>query len=213
MVERRRFTRADPEGILGAPQSSREAIEVASGDSERDDSTPVPASPRSTTQCLECMRSFHGLCGDCYCCNSSVASDVVSDSDVTEGLDNESQVRPAYDVFDPEAEWRVSEGGTKRGKADRALKDQQSTGRKRAAKLYPLAREENCEWRGKIRQGGGNKPIQGCTDGLQQSRHHGPDKNTLNNAEGNVHRICHGCHNRWHSGNDSSYIPGQPVLD
>lgn len=54
--------------------------------------------------------------------------------------------------------------------------------------------------------GGGQKPIVGCLNGKQQARHHGPDKNTLNNEVGNVHRICHTCHNRWHTLNDDDYV-------
>lgn len=95
-------------------------------------------------------------------------------------------------------------------KRDSTLKDQQSTGRKRAAKLYPLDRTASCEWQGLRFAGGGQFPVVGCTQGLQKARHHGPDKNTLNNEEGNVHRICAFCHNRWHTLNDSTYIPGDP---
>jgi len=102
---------------------------------------------------------------------------------------------------------------SRRQKPDGALKDQQSTGRKRAAKLYPLDREATCEWANKTECGGGNT-ISGCgirmlpsgllsPVGKQQSRHHGPDYNTLNNDPGNVHRICHSCHNAWHAVNDS----------
>ena len=90
-------------------------------------------------------------------------------------------------------------------KRDATLKDQQSTGRKRAARMYPLAPEANCEWQGLANCGGGNYPIIGCVTGLQQSRHHGPDKSTSNNDEGNVHRICHRCHNRWHAANNKEY--------
>jgi hypothetical protein len=92
-------------------------------------------------------------------------------------------------------------------KDDSVLKDQQSTGRKRAAQMYPLYSEEPCEWQ-KKKNCGGNKPIVGCVDGKQEARHHGPDKNTLNNDEGNVHRICHKCHNRWHTVNDEGYVWG-----
>lgn len=90
-------------------------------------------------------------------------------------------------------------------KRDASLKDQQSTGRKRAAKLYPLYRESPCEWQGKSNCGGGNFPILGCISGLQEARHHGPDKSVSNNETGNVHRICHACHNRWHNTNNSHY--------
>jgi hypothetical protein len=94
-------------------------------------------------------------------------------------------------------------------KREGTLKDQQSTGRKRAARLYPLNPEASCEWRGLKNSGGGPIPIVGCNSGTQQARHHGPDKNTLNNDEGNVHRICHRCHNRWHTKNDPVYVAGE----
>lgn len=94
---------------------------------------------------------------------------------------------------------------------DSTLRDQQSTGRKRAAVMYPLDSDADCEWKMQKNCGGGEHPIIGCTDGKQQARHHGPDKNTLNNDYGNVHRICHTCHNRWHSKNDEGYVWGKTV--
>lgn len=98
----------------------------------------------------------------------------------------------------------------KRGRRnDNSLKDPQSTGRKRAAVLYPLDENENCEWKGLKFAGGGKYPIVGCYEGKQQARHHGPDKNTLNNDEGNVHRICDKCHNRWHAKNNDGYEWGE----
>lgn len=116
--------------------------------------------------------------------NSSSHFDASSpgDSDVSGLSDNPNQLAGTY-------------------KIDASLVDQQSTGRKRAAKLYPLDSEAYCEWSGKKEQGGGKTPIDGCgirpgsNIGLQQCRHHGPDKNTLNNELGNVHRICTPCHN------------------
>lgn len=87
------------------------------------------------------------------------------------------------------------------------LKDPLSTGRKEAAKLFPLDEEKPCEWQGLANCGGGKYPIIGCIDGTQQNRHHGPDKTTTNNQIGNVHRICPTCHNRWHSTNDKDYHP------
>lgn len=83
--------------------------------------------------------------------------------------------------------------------------DRHSTGRKRAAYLYPIFKEKPCEWRGKKNCGGGLHPIVGCIKGSQQHRHHGPVKDTLRNEEGNVHRICSTCHARWHAKNDESY--------
>jgi hypothetical protein len=81
----------------------------------------------------------------------------------------------------------------------------QSAGRKIAAKQYPFNEEANCEWQGQANCGGGDFPILGCLEGKQQARHHGPEKNVQNNEEGNVHRICHYCHYRWHAKNDPSY--------
>lgn len=96
--------------------------------------------------------------------------------------------------------------------------DKHSTGRKRAAQLYPLYEDKPCEWRGKDNCGGGLFPIAGCEDGLQQARHHGPVKETLENSPGNVWRICDSCHNRWHARNDDHYkeevyakLPHDPV--
>ncbi len=88
-----------------------------------------------------------------------------------------------------------------------SVKDAKSTGRKRAAELYPLDPESPCEWQKLANVGGGKYPIVGCMAGLQANRHHGPDKDTLNNSEGNVHRICVPCHNLWHAQNDSDYDP------
>jgi hypothetical protein len=93
------------------------------------------------------------------------------------------------------------------------VRDLESTGRKRAAKLYPLNRENDCEWKGLKNAGGGGIPIVGCLAGKQEAIHHGPDKNTLANYVGNVHRICTNCHNRWHTLNDILYPETRPSGD
>ena len=92
-----------------------------------------------------------------------------------------------------------------------------STGRKRAAMLYPIYDGMLCEWAGLKNAGGGVVPIIGCDnnrlspkkggDGelVQGDVHHGPDKNTLENSPGNAHRICAYCHHRWHAANDKFY--------
>ncbi len=85
------------------------------------------------------------------------------------------------------------------------LKDPKSTGRKRAAELYPLTPGLVCEWAGLKKAGGGPAPIIGCTGRPATHRHHGPDKDTTNNSPGNVHRICTHCHNTWHGANDPIY--------
>ena len=132
----------------------------------------------------------------------------------TESLQQDNDPSPTSEETNEES--RGNEGGrlqkqrTRSQKRDATLKDQQSTGRKRAAREYPFQYDEGglrapCEWAGKAECGGGLVPILGCVNGRQESRHHGPDKSTSNNAEGNVHRICHRCHNRWHAANNKTY--------
>lgn len=87
------------------------------------------------------------------------------------------------------------------------LRDPSSTGRKRAARLYPIDNSAPCEWRGQRNCGGGRRPIIGCYDGNQKHRHHGPIKDTTRNESGNVHRICTSCHVHWHELNDLVYDP------
>lgn len=86
------------------------------------------------------------------------------------------------------------------------LVDYVSAGRKRAAELAPIPEDYTCEWAMLQYAGGGVEPIVGCAANLATDRHHGPDKNTLNNTVGiNLHRICADCHNRWHQLNDIYY--------
>ena len=151
--------------------------------------------------CWPCRRALHEACrgsGYCSCNHASTPTTEV----VTSEPDDDNGDEP-----------------TKRHrsqKLDASLKDQQSTGRKRAALAYPLDREGPCEWAdaGPTNpKGGGTKPvIFGCKN-TQDARHHGPDKNTLNNDEGNVHRICHWHHNNWHAMNDPDYQPGMLKAD
>lgn len=144
-------------------------------------------------KCIQCASGFPELCvGDGTC------DDSISLPYEEEASDAEAQATP-------------TQKRVRRNKPDAAVKDQQSTGRKRAARLYPLHRDWPCEWRNKTGMGGGDNPIRGCDNGVQQARHHGPDKNTLNNEPGNVHRICHSCHNTWHAKNDPDYDPNKPL--
>lgn len=93
------------------------------------------------------------------------------------------------------------------------ITDVLSTGRKRAAMLYPIYPGMVCEWSGLEFAGGGVEPIVGCNgnliyptkDGSAGTVHHGPDKNTLNNHPANVHRICWSCHQTWHAKNNRYY--------
>lgn len=85
------------------------------------------------------------------------------------------------------------------------VRDPLSTGRKQAARDFPINGSEPCEWRGLKNCGGGLHPIIGCLQGYQKDRHHGPVKNTLHNIRENLHLICKKCHNRWHAANDPDY--------
>lgn len=107
-------------------------------------------------------------------------------------------------------------------KDDDSVRDQTSTGRKRAAQMYPVSDGMLCEWANLKFAGGGSIPMVGCRGNVLQAVkrehaiHHGPDKSTLNNEHGNVHRICIPCHNRWHALNDPFYGErpnnGQPFV-
>lgn len=139
--------------------------------------------------------------GACSTFGSNLPNGHLPDSGTIDtNFDSDSESTPEYEYGKPVFTVQAH-------KPEAALKDQQSTGRKRAAEMYPLYRDLDCEWKGRKNCGGG-KPIVGCMDGKQQARHHGPDKNTLNNDEGNVHRICHSCHNNWHALNDPGYVWG-----
>lgn len=142
--------------------------------------------------CTPCGRGFHHEClKGCKKCHPKVKTDSVVEV--------------------------ISKPTTRKSKVD-GLKDEKSTGRKRAAILYPIDKEAPCEWQGKKNCGGGRRPIVGCLTGKQQHRHHGPVKKTTRNEEGNVHRICTDCHVHWHELNDLVYdeqqfnsLPHDPV--
>jgi len=136
--------------------------------------------------CLSCARHLHDECenynwaANVCCCNGAGVGDSKEVVDSTGKRDGMA--------------WSKHDGN---------IIDAKSTGRKRAAKIYPLDPNSPCEWRGLLYSGGGMFPIIGCTGGLQEHRHHGPNLSTLDNTEGNVHRICTTCHNRWHTDNDA----------
>jgi hypothetical protein len=152
--------------------------------------------------CLSCGRGFHDLCQECECCSPQSKADgnKPESSEGTGAIPVSSSVGANGSSEQPEKNKRA-----RSPKPNDELKDPHSTGRKRAALLFPLEPDKDCEWKRKAYCGGGKFPIIGCYTGKQEHRHHGPDKNTLNNSEGNVHRICDDCHNIWHSQNDPSY--------
>lgn len=162
--------------------------------------------------CLLCGRGLCELCGECDCCNTQTKSQPeveIAEAPVSESGDGGTGVSATSNSLrrkrysGPEDKSRGNLGY----KSDDEVRDPKSTGRKRAAVLFPLKPESACEWEGLTNCGGGQFPIIGCYEGKQEHRHHGPDKDTLNNSAGNVHRICDDCHNLWHSQNDPSYDP------
>ena len=136
--------------------------------------------------CLPCAAKDHYLCwhpliNKCCCYNKEGP---ISESDTTAV---EKSILGGYQ------------------KSPEAITDVTSTGRKRAAVMYPISDGMICEWATLKAAGGGVIPIIGCANSPATAIHHGPDKNTLNNTPNNVHRICADCHNRWHSANDIYY--------
>lgn len=133
--------------------------------------------------CLSCLRGWHAEClKGCKKCHTK--------DDIPVADDQQGELEPAVRKM----------GGTRE-----KLKDPQSTGRKRAARLYPIENGMACEWRKLKNCGGGRHPVIGCLDGIARDRHHGPVKNVTRNHAGNVHRICSTCHQHWHELNDLVY--------
>lgn len=113
--------------------------------------------------------------------------------------------------------------GVGRPVADPAdITDITSTGRRRAQMMYPIMTGMLCEWSGLKFAGGGVRPIVGCNGNTIEARkdgphaghrHHGPNKNVIDNAASNVHRICTQCHNRYHALNNEFYVGPRPPAD
>jgi hypothetical protein len=157
----------------------------------------------SDNPCFGCRAGFHNECEHVWlevieqecCCGGEVKFDMAGNvltqedtADITTGIDN-GYIDDGYQ-------------GTK---SLSEYSDPVSTGRKRAKEMYPIHAGMVCEWAGLKLAGGGVIPIVGCVGRPASDRHHGPDKNTMNNAPGNLHRICDHCHNTWHALNDPHY--------
>lgn len=156
--------------------------------------------------CLSCRIGFHNECdvswnpddkSACGCGGKEVQ------------FTSDGFVKPPKDVGEPGAgsDSGYVEDGYEGYKDISEYKDPLSTGRKRAASMYPIETGMVCEWAGLKLAGGGVVPIVGCLGRPASDRHHGPDKNTMNNAPENMHRICDFCHNTWHGINDPFYGP------
>lgn len=168
-------------------------------------------------KCLECRLGIHLSCRgsfeNCSCTHETAVVTVAEDSagnvDISAELEPGPLKERDYSDTEREAAKRYvesgSEGWSGKGKQDHKIKDPHSTGRKRAAVLFPLDRDSPCEWQDASvgnPMGGGPRPITTGCNNLQSHRHHGPNRNTLDNSEGNVHRVCSLCHNRWHAQNN-----------
>lgn len=158
----------------------------------------------SNDPCFGCRTGFHNECafawtddllGDC-CCGGEVKFTV--SGEVKDSGSDET-------VAGKEVDNGYIDDGYESAKSLADYKDPISTGRKRAAEMYPITTGMVCEWAGLKRAGGGVTPIIGCVGRPASDRHHGPDKNTMNNMQGNLHRICDHCHNTWHALNDPAY--------
>ena len=134
----------------------------------------------------------------------------------------EEWIESNFKLYDPHQEELIepSSGGRGRPMSEPSeITDIISTGRKRAAMMYPIFKDMVCEWAHLKKAGGGVVPIIGCSGSVIQptkgpdkgDRHHGPDKNVINNGPSNVHRICSKCHNRWHALNNKYYGPRPPA--
>lgn len=156
--------------------------------------------------CLFCRSGFHNECEKAWlvefddecCCGGDVIFDAagnvkvdVTSADIIDG----KEIDGGY----------LGDAHTGTKSLD-SYKDPISSGRKFAAQAAPIDTGMVCEWAGLARAGGGVHPIVGCIGRPASDRHHGPDKNTMNNAVGtNLHRICDHCHNTWHALNDPAY--------
>lgn len=155
--------------------------------------------------CFGCRAGFHNECESVWldvieqecCCGGEIkfdmAGNVLAEDAVEAGFDT-GEIDNGY----------INDGYSG-NKSLSEYTDPISTGRKRAKEMYPISAGMQCEWAGLAKAGGGVKPIVGCIGRPASDRHHGPDKNTMNNAPANLHRICDHCHNTWHAQNDPAY--------
>lgn len=155
--------------------------------------------------CFGCRTGFHNECESVWldvieqecCCGGEVKFDMAGN------VLTEDQVDAGFDTKEIDNGYISHDQGFTKSLSE--YTDPISTGRKKAAQLYPIAVGMVCEWAGLAKAGGGVAPIVGCIGRAASDRHHGPDKNTMNNAPANLHRICDHCHNTWHALNDPAY--------
>ena len=151
--------------------------------------------------CLACKASFHDECQSLW--DETLADDIEC---CCEGAFSfEGRAPKPFSEEDDKPDIEAYFEGYTGSKALEDYADPLSTGRKEAVKKYPIKAGMVCEWAWLQNAGGGVVPIIGCPGHPAEAVHHGPDKNTMCNIDGNVHRICAECHNRWHAVNDPHY--------
>lgn len=164
--------------------------------------------------CWSCVVGFHEECFDPQLLQPEELEVALSNDDAwVQCCCHSSKVKDAQEFA----------MGAGRPVADpKDITDITSTGRRRAQMMYPIMTGMLCEWSGLLRAGGGIKPIVGCNGNTIEAtkegphaghRHHGPNKNVIDNAASNVHRICTTCHNRWHALNNEFYLGVRPPAD
>lgn len=160
---------------------------------------------KTTTKdvCLACRAGFHDECADMW--NGNLADDMECCCEGAFSLEPADVYEAAASMLDDKPELEAYFEGYTGSKPLDQYADPISTGRKEAAKKFPIKPGMVCEWAWLRNAGGGVKPIIGCPGHPAEAIHHGPDKNTMMNVEGNIHRICAECHNRWHATNDPYY--------
>jgi hypothetical protein len=88
--------------------------------------------------CPPCRASLHKSCMGCDC-KHGITTDATQDA-ITPHV-------PVEQVEEEEVNERLAPSKRQRSlKRDATLKDQQSTGRKRAARMYPLSPDAPCDW-------------------------------------------------------------------
>jgi hypothetical protein len=157
--------------------------------------------------CFGCRAGFHNECESVWlevieqecCCGGDITFDTAGNVRI-DAVDES-----VFTGTEKEIDNGYINDGYQGNKSLSEYSDPVSTGRKRAKEMYPITPGMVCEWAGLKFAGGGVVPIVGCVGRPASDRHHGPDKNTMNNAPGNLHRICDHCHNTWHALNDPHY--------
>jgi hypothetical protein len=166
-------------------------------------------------KCWPCIAGLHEECYD---------PQMIEENAIEAGIEGEWTTCCCSINREPDAAAFVGAVGRPMLDPDQ-ITDPKSTGRKRAAMLYPIYEGMECEWAWLRYAGGGVVPVVGCRgntitdkkggddENKQGDRHHGPSKATINNAPDNVHRICSVCHTHWHVANDKFYTSPRPPAD